>query len=143
MKKKISLAVVMLITALIFLNSLMPGNVSSNQSGFVVKYLYPPFKSIMSINTFTTLIRKMAHFTEYFILGISLNYLYKNTGTTIKLAGLVLLHGFLTASVDETIQLFVPGRAGAFTDVLIDTSGVIFSILMMFMIKKNKEIRTS
>ncbi|MBQ3466792.1 MAG: VanZ family protein, partial [Oscillospiraceae bacterium] len=39
-----------------------------------------------------------------------------------------LLFCFLYACSDEFHQLFVPGRAGMFSDVLIDTVGVLFGL---------------
>ena len=38
---------------------------------------------------------------------------------------------FLYASSDEIHQLFIPGRSGQFTDVLIDTSGGLAAILVV------------
>ena len=47
---------------------------------------------------------------------------------------------FLYACSDEIHQLFVPGRSGMFTDVLIDTggavTGMLVSMLLMFIIGK-------
>ena len=39
--------------------------------------------------------------------------------------------GFLAACVDETIQLFVPGRGPRVTDVLLDSVGVTCGILLL------------
>ena len=43
-------------------------------------------------------------------------------------------YGFFLGGLTEIIQLFVPGRGGAFTDVLIDFSGFILGFLLIFII---------
>ena len=43
----------------------------------------------------------------------------------------VLFAGLLAAVIDETIQLFVEGRAGMIVDVWIDLGGVVFGSLLM------------
>lgn len=40
--------------------------------------------------------------------------------------------GVAYAGRDEVQQLFVPGRAGKVTDVLIDSGGVIFGLLVAY-----------
>ena len=37
----------------------------------------------------------------------------------------------MTAVLDETLQTFIPNRSGQFTDVLIDTLGVITAFLLI------------
>lgn len=41
---------------------------------------------------------------------------------------------FIYACTDEIHQLFVPGRAGRFTDVLIDTTGGIIMLLFIALV---------
>ncbi len=71
------------------------------------------------------IIRKCAHFTEYFILswlilrGIRAGR--KETHLAWALLAILLVAGY--ASLDEFHQSFVPGRTAAVGDVLIDTSG--------------------
>lgn len=45
-----------------------------------------------------------------------------------------MLAGLSTAVIDETIQLFVDGRAGMIKDVLLDFSGVVtgFAVMLAF-----------
>lgn len=69
-------------------------------------------------------LRKTAHFTLFFILGILINVLigqYKIKGIVRMLSS--ILYSGAVAFIDETIQLFSPGRAGRITDVLIDSGG--------------------
>ena len=71
------------------------------------------------------IIRKCAHFTEYFILSLLILRAIRAGRHGTKLAwavlAIVLVAGY--ASLDEFHQRFVPGRTPAVTDVLIDTTG--------------------
>ncbi len=87
------------------------------------------------LNTIEKVIRKLAHFSEYTFLGILLmslmsTYNLKQTNKFIISIGI----GFLYACSDEFHQLFVPGRTAKFTDVLIDTSGVIVGSIIIFIL---------
>ena len=79
-------------------------------------------------------VRKLAHASEYTVLGIlySLSYLsVVPAPKRKKLLFTVLPLGMLYAASDEFHQLFVPGRAGRVTDVLIDSSGVLLGIALV------------
>lgn len=83
-----------------------------------------------NIWTLNRIVRKLAHLTEFTILGSLLYTIlrrYITYGTVIKTIGL----GMLIASLDEFIQLFSPGRSSQISDVLIDTVGVIIGILIV------------
>lgn len=79
------------------------------------------------------LLRKCGHFSEYFILGIL-------SGMTVLQMKLpyrkAVSIGFciLAASVDETIQLFVSGRSGQVSDVILDSVGAIMGIVAVRMV---------
>ncbi|MEZ7545547.1 VanZ family protein [Veillonella sp. 20925_1_51] len=76
------------------------------------------------------IVRKLAHLTEFTILGSVLYAIlrqYITYGTVIKTIGL----GMLIACLDEFIQLFSPGRSSQFSDILIDTVGVVIGILVV------------
>ena len=82
-------------------------------------------------------IRKLAHFSLYTVVGIlvmSLMTTYKIE--QIKRISISLLTGVLYAISDEVHQSFVPGRGAMFQDVLIDTLGVTFGILIVIVIIK-------
>ena len=72
-------------------------------------------------------VRKLAHATEYAILAL---LWFGALGS--KLQAVVI--AFLYACTDEFHQLFVPGRAGLFTDVLIDTSGAAAAMLVVWLV---------
>ncbi len=68
-------------------------------------------------------LRKLAHATEYAVLGA---LLVRATGR----AGLAMAVGALYAASDELHQTFVPGRMGAPLDVVIDVVGVVCGVLL-------------
>ena len=83
-----------------------------------------------NIWTLNRIVRKLAHLSEFTILGGVLYTIlrrYITYGTVIKTIGL----GMFIASLDEFIQLFSPGRSSQISDVLIDTAGVIIGILLV------------
>lgn len=134
MKHKIFIMLGIFMHILILTQSLLPADLSSNQSGFIVDVLYPlvlGFGIDIEVDTFSFIIRKLAHFTEFFIIGVFWYVIYAKYHSKIKLVLIVLLHGLLTAVIDETVQLFVEGRSGELRDVLIDFSGVIIGVVFM------------
>jgi len=76
-------------------------------------------------------IRKLAHFTEYFILGALLVGIptFKVKADYRKYGLIAWGIACLYAVTDEVHQLFVPGREGALKDVLLDSSGALFGVL--------------
>lgn len=89
-------------------------------------------------------IRKTAHMTEYAILGMLVLTALIIDGVILKAAVYISVFiTFLCACTDEFHQLFVPGRSGQFTDVLIDTTGCIIGVVIyyfIFSLIKNKII---
>lgn len=89
-------------------------------------------------------IRKLAHFSIYTVLGIA-TICHMSTYSIVryKRIGCSLIIGMLYAISDEIHQLFVPGRSGQMTDVLIDTMGVLFGICVVLLgqniIRKNRK----
>lgn len=77
-------------------------------------------------------VRKLAHATEYAILALLWFGVLASKPQAVVIA-------FLYACTDEFHQLFVPGRAGLFADVLIDTSGAAAAMLVVwFVCRVNK-----
>lgn len=78
-------------------------------------------------------VRKCAHMSEYAILTLldflTFSFLH-GRGRFLVSIGVT----FLYACTDEFHQLFVPGRAGRFTDVLIDTTGGIIMLLFIALV---------
>lgn len=90
--------------------------------------------SLVEWKMFHKLVRKAAHFTEFFILGICMILALDDTKVINKsMIGILLC--MLVASMDESIQLFVPGRAARIMDVMIDSFGSITGIAAVTLIK--------
>ena len=111
------------------------GSDSSNaQSGQIIQVLRQVFSSLShtsgpDASVLAFIVRKTAHFTEYAILGILFYFFYRQTlpqKNGLRLFVLAILSSFLYACTDEIHQLFVPGRSGQLTDVLVDTLGASF-----------------
>ena len=140
MKKQniVLIGVVCLLHLFIWGQSLLSGAVSSSQSGFVVDVLYPVVSWVLpnlSVGTLSFIIRKLAHFTEYFILGLLLYRVYMSHVKGYFLLTTVVMHGLLVAAIDESIQLFTPNRSGELRDVLIDLLGVILAVVVINLFK--------
>lgn len=76
-------------------------------------------------------VRKLAHFTEYFILAVSMAfplYVYGMRGVWLVIFAGAFCVGF--ACFDEYHQSFVAGRIPSKRDVLIDSCGVFLGILV-------------
>ena len=81
-------------------------------------------------------VRKCAHFTEYMVLGILATHAFDFEGRRtfdVLLPTAVFL--LLIPSIDETIQLFVPGRAGMITDVMIDCCGAATGVVLRYLLR--------
>jgi len=113
----------------IFSFSLQNGTLSSLQSGFFSTRIHQ-FLVSMSINieksTVSFIIRKCAHFTEFFILGC----LARKSTIDLKDNRLLPLI-FLIPIMDEFIQSFVPDRAMSVVDMGIDSMGIITGVVLI------------
>lgn len=90
-------------------------------------------------------VRKMAHATEYAILGCLLTKLCLSL--SMKKAYMwSWLMGSAYAATDEFHQLFVPGRSGQITDVMLDSVGCLTGCLLIYLIlcivKKHASFQT-
>ena len=84
-------------------------------------------------------VRKLAHITEYFILGILVINVFKDYfNISNKLLISSILFCLLYSASDEFHQLFVPGRAGKLVDLLIDSIGYIGGCLIYYFVLRRK-----
>jgi VanZ family protein len=89
-----------------------------------VIFLFSSIPSLSSgLGAWDLVLRKLAHLTEYAILGALLV-------RALARSGLAILLGGLYAVSDEVHQHFVRGRHGAWYDVLLDTVGVAIGVLV-------------
>lgn len=78
-----------------------------------------------------TIVRKAAHVTEYFLLAIAVSfplYVYGVRGILLMLLAGIICVGY--ACADEYHQSMVSGRAASARDVLIDSIGVFFGVIL-------------
>jgi len=131
MKKKKILCFILLALNLAFIwgNSALPGDTSGQISSGLLARLVRIFPFLESMGE--VVLRKLGHFSEFACLGLLLKWMASLQGQRgLPGIALPLLPGVLTACVDETIQIFSPGRASSLIDVWIDVSGVLTGILL-------------
>ena len=133
MKRWILYILLGLIVFFIWDNSMQNGGSSDGFSLLFAETLTPIANKLGfhgNIWTLNRIVRKLSHLSEFTILGGVLYTIlrrYITYGTVIKTIGL----GMLIASLDEFIQRFSPGRSSQFSDILIDTVGVVIGILVV------------
>lgn len=120
---------------LIFMFSHQTGSESSGLSSQIVLWI----QTYLHIPISEFIVRKAAHMSEYALLTLTLIYgFYKNHYPIQKIMIYSLIGTFLYACSDEMHQLFIGGRAGQFTDVLIDTCGGCLTIIFYDVLTKLK-----
>lgn len=81
------------------------------------------------------IIRKLAHFTIYTFVGIFIMSFISTYKLHLKYKFLIsILVGLTYAISDEYHQSLIPGRGPSAVDVIIDTAGVIFGIILVLII---------
>ena len=143
MGRKILIVLLILLLAFIWGHSCMPVETSREESSRVLDLLRPLLEPIVGPERVTLhLVRKLAHFAEYFCLGCVLSPLLPLPWKGRLLAGNLAL---LTALVDETIQIF-SGRGPAISDVWLDFSGAAAGILLtslIWLLWRRRKLRTA
>lgn len=80
-------------------------------------------------------VRKMAHFSIYALIGTSLLlFIYVFSKKLVLSSSIAFLLSIMYACYDEYRQLSVPGRSGSIKDVFIDSSGALTGIILTFII---------
>lgn len=75
-------------------------------------------------------VRKIGHFTLYFVLGGLIYLTLRSYNVNKRIILISILCAFLYAVSDEIHQVFTAGRTGRVYDVVIDTVSSIFSIML-------------
>lgn len=117
---------------MIFYMSSQPGGDSGAFSRMVLEWLAGiglDLRLLFGDNAFFV-IRKMAHFTEYFILFLLLDFALAQALPWPRRRWWAIGLVFLYACSDEFHQLFIPRRVGDFADVLVDTLGGAFALFL-------------
>lgn len=115
-----------LVTLFIWGQSLLPGQVSAQESGFFTTLL----AGLLGLDGVPTwmhgLVRKAAHFTEFALLGGLWSGYGRRRGW-----GWTWLIGCGVAAVDEGLQLLSPDRGPSLKDVGIDYAGYLCGWLVV------------
>ena len=144
-ERRLSRTFMYLVIAVIWLHSMMPPSISARESGFLFAFLNPLLTAIFGGNATEFLLRKLGHFTEFFVLGF---LVWHNINLNMKTRHMDKRYRFLlsvgccavVAFFDETIQIF-SGRGPSIVDVWIDIGGafcatVLYNFVMRFILKK-------
>ncbi len=128
--KRLALCAALILCLLVFIwgNSLMPGAVSQAISNLVQDLLFGGSTPEGAVAPGNGILRKIAHFTEFAALGMSLCWLF---GMLQKHWRFAFASGVTAACIDELIQFFVPERACRLYDVGIDALGVLAGIALL------------
>ncbi len=159
-KSRLPWLFVLLWMLVIFLFSAQAGDASGNTSAAFIEFLarvfsrnfdsLSPGEQASIIEGWQFIVRKAGHFSEYALLALLFanalrSYDFKKLTAFLISVGASALY----AVTDEIHQYFVPGRACAALDVLIDTAGAIFGAALFFCAlyiirkrKKQKELRS-
>lgn len=105
--------------AVVIYDKVFDANLSDEQLAHYAQVIHTP-------------IRKLGHMTEYFLLAVTVSfplYVYGMRGIWLMFFAGVICVGF--ACGDEYHQSFVAGRGPSKRDVLIDSIGVFFGIMVV------------
>ena len=129
------------IMCMIFFMSAKDGTESGGMSEWLLNTAFGQFimRLLPSLTDFGDEldIRKYAHMAEYAMLAFSSGFFFRELildRIPWRSLGCSLVFCFLYACSDEYHQTFVPGRVGAFTDVLVDMAGVAAGMTVVFLI---------
>ena len=137
----------------IWCNSLLDQTQSGQVSSEVTEVIRPILEPIIGEDNYSGgIVRKLAHFVEFGVLGGLLSLLMNRLHLTRGLSRLLLLpylltSGLLAAMIDETIQIYT-NRGSQVLDVWLDFSGVIVgfalthavTMAILIIIRKKKQI---
>ena len=145
----------MLWMTLIFTMSNQPASESSQLSGGIVSKLIAAFfhkfgslsaeQQLNTVYIITFIVRKTAHFLEYFILGLLSGLVSATYKLNRHILKVILTFAFclLFAISDEIHQYFIPGRACRFVDICIDAAGSLVAIILLTIVIYCKKRRKS
>ena len=147
------LIITLLMMIFIFFQSSLPADTSQEESDIIVRFLSRLIDRDAELLSF--IVRKLAHFTEYPLLGVFISLTAKEQYNKkryreeqhsekhyhdehfhkgqflIRIFIIPLIFGVLYAASDEIHQRFVQGRSCELRDVLIDTCGVLLGVLIV------------
>ncbi|MGN0165716.1 MAG: VanZ family protein [Lachnospiraceae bacterium] len=124
------------------------GEISRSAGNLLCEIFVPDYEDLNSeekeqmVESINYPLRKMAHMLEYLLLGLLLSGAMIGEIKGVTPVKLIPVFGtaVLYAASDEYHQLFVPGRTGKFTDVLIDSAGVLIGLVIFYLIFHRKKV---
>lgn len=156
MKVKVIRFILVLLLILTFGMIFNFSNQDSKKSGSasqkVTEAITKDIKSIQKLNKnekakvidkIEDVIRKIAHFSIYALVGFLLMALFSTYSINEKNKIIyTLIIGAIYATSDEFHQSFIPGRSGQASDVFLDTIGVtVGGLLILLIIKTVKKLK--
>ena len=145
--KKIIIVLIVISIAVAWVHSAMPVPISQSESGFFLDFLKPVFRVFIPDEAITDhLVRKMAHFSEYGLMGIEMMaFLAVSDKLKPRFYVNTFFSGLSIAVIDETIQIF-SGRGPLISDLWIDMGGFVtgglIAGLVIFLIRRKKTPET-
>lgn len=136
-KKIISIILLIIWCLVIYYFSSSAGSSSGSLSKSIITNILCISENSHYFNTIHLLVRKVAHFSEYAILGVITLNVLKQFNIKSFLGLYAISFCLLYAMFDEYHQTFINGRNGSIIDVLIDLSGVLVVYLIYILIKKD------
>lgn len=142
MNKKLAWITVFVWMIVIFYLSHQPATISNELSKSVAKVVagnidFVSSRDDFNLSSVNNIVRKQAHFWLYFALGILVVSSLRRVGMTgVKGFMLSIVICVIYAVTDEWHQLFVPGRGGQVSDVVIDSSGAVAGIVFILFIRR-------
>ena len=126
-------------------------NISSGIIRWLLERFYPGFSDLAVrprralMREMNIILRKLAHFGEFALMGQALLSLMRLIRPAMRLrasAAIAWGGAVALASLDEVHQVFVAGRGPQATDVLIDSLGAAFGILLTALVLRRMRHKT-
>jgi VanZ family protein len=111
----------------------------------ILEFLFP-HASFETISFYHGIIRKLAHLTEYAVLGLLASRAFFRSRSTLlrkHFSWMAVLLVVLVASSDEFNQSFNPDRTSSPVDVLIDLTGGAIAVLFFYLWTKRRDRKPS
>lgn len=119
--------VAVMMVAGIFITTWSPSATGESTSSFLQNLLHMSEETAQFVNV---LFRKSVHLVSYGVLALVLYHSFLK-----KRFVKAFLLTLLVASIDEWMQVFIPNRTGALTDVLLDGVGALIALLFIKYLK--------
>ena len=150
----LTIAVMMMIFCFSMENAEKSDRRSGVFSSAVISIFYPEYNHLDAeeqqaiYDNVQHVVRKCAHFTEYMMLGFLIRLCLESWfGHRMNKYRILALIGFgagtAYACSDEMHQLAIDGRSGQWTDVLVDSSGVLAGVTLGTLLIKSLNRKTN